>query len=131
MDKMIQSCLLLLQSRAKEVVKSVIGFFKVLIVILPIDDLGAYIPDLIEGLLLWSGEHTNHFKSRVKHILERIMKKIGFSFLFFSFFSFSFLFSLLFLFFFHFVLFFLIISFIDTIYFMNLSLKNIKNWQQI
>jgi len=78
MDKMIQSCLLLLQSRAKEVVKSVIGFFKVLIVILPIDDLGSYIPDIIEGLLLWSGEHTNHFKLRVKHILERIMKKIGY-----------------------------------------------------
>lgn len=36
------------------------------------------LPDLIPALINWSHEHSNHFKVKVRHILERLIRKFGY-----------------------------------------------------
>ena len=38
------------------------------------------VPSLIVKLLRWSHEHTGHFKAKVKHIIERLIRKYGYEF---------------------------------------------------
>ncbi|KAL6927517.1 hypothetical protein ACO0SA_003816 [Hanseniaspora valbyensis] len=68
---------LYLDSNSKEIVKSCIGFIKVVILTYPIEDCRPRVPSLIPKLLKWSNEHTGHFKSKVKHIIERLIRRFG------------------------------------------------------
>jgi ribosomal RNA-processing protein 12 len=59
------------------VVKSALGFIKVFmgcmdsLVILP------HLAMLVRALLCWSNEHHQNFKVRVRHLIERLVKKFG------------------------------------------------------
>ncbi|XBW38377.1 hypothetical protein QEN19_003964 [Hanseniaspora menglaensis] len=68
---------LYLDSNSKEIVKSCIGFIKVIILTYPIEDCRPRVPSLLPKLLKWSNEHTGHFKSKVKHIIERLVRRFG------------------------------------------------------
>lgn len=72
---------LYLDSNSKEIVKSCIGFVKVIVLSYPVEDCRPKIPGLLPKLLKWSNEHTGHFKSKVKHIIERLMRRFGESFI--------------------------------------------------
>lgn len=68
---------LFLTHNAREIAKSAIGFVKVEVLCLPEDIVRANLNKLLEKLMKWSHEHKGHFKSKVKHILERLIRKFG------------------------------------------------------
>jgi ribosomal RNA-processing protein 12 len=69
---------LFLTSNSKEIVRSTIGFVKIAAVSLPDEIVIPNLRNLLEHLLRWSHEHTGHFKSKVKHIVERLIRRFGF-----------------------------------------------------
>lgn len=68
---------LFLTSNNREVVKSTLGFVKITATVLPEDVVRPALGSLIEKLLVWSHEHNSHFKSKVKHIIERLIRRFG------------------------------------------------------
>ncbi|QLQ79242.1 hypothetical protein HG537_0B05890 [Torulaspora globosa] len=71
---------LYLTSNSREIAKSAIGFAKVCVLGLPDELMREKVPALIVKLLRWSHEHTGHFKAKVKHIIERLIRKYGYEF---------------------------------------------------
>ncbi|KAF5103043.1 hypothetical protein D0Z00_000021 [Geotrichum galactomycetum] len=69
---------LFLTSNNREIVKSTLGFVKITATILPEDVVKPALKSLIGNLLVWSHEHNSHFKSKVKHIIERLIRRFGF-----------------------------------------------------
>lgn len=66
-----------IQNNNREVVRSVIGFVKVAIISLPQNVMQPRLKTLIPNLLVWSHEHKSHFKAKVKHIIERMIRRFG------------------------------------------------------
>lgn len=69
---------LFLTSANREIVRSVLGFAKVTIITLPEAVVKPRLPTLIPGLMSWSREHKAHFRAKVKHIFERMIRRFGF-----------------------------------------------------
>jgi ribosomal RNA-processing protein 12 len=67
----------LLTSNNREIVGSVLGFVKVCIIDLPRDLVLPRLQTLIPKLMTWSHEHKAHFKAKVKHIIERMIRRFG------------------------------------------------------
>lgn len=72
---------LYLTSNSREIAKSAIGFAKVCVLGLPDELMRPKVPGLLLKLLRWSHEHTGHFKAKVKHIIERLIRKFGYDFI--------------------------------------------------
>ncbi|SCU78672.1 LADA_0A06832g1_1 [Lachancea dasiensis] len=72
---------LYLTSNSREIVKSAIGFAKVCCLALPEELMKPKIPSLLPKLLRWSHEHTGHFKAKVKHIIERLIRRYGYEYI--------------------------------------------------
>lgn len=75
---LLADVLLLLGSPAREIVKAAFGFVKVAVLVLPTEHVQPHLPALIEAVLAWSGEHAMHFKVRVRHLLERLVRRFGY-----------------------------------------------------
>lgn len=69
---------LFLTSANREIVRSVLGFAKVTIITLPEAVVKPRLQSLIPGLMSWSREHKAHFRAKVKHIFERMIRRFGF-----------------------------------------------------
>ncbi|KAG6845310.1 hypothetical protein H0H87_011160 [Tephrocybe sp. NHM501043] len=69
--------LVFLTSANREIVKSILGFVKLAIHTLPTDIIQPHLKDLVPGLLGWSHDHKNHFKAKVRHIFERMLRRFG------------------------------------------------------
>ena len=67
--------LVFLSSTNREIVKSILGFVKLVIHTLPTDLIRPHLNDLVPALLSWSHDHKNHFKVKVRHIFERILRR--------------------------------------------------------
>ncbi|KAJ9695854.1 hypothetical protein PVL29_011032 [Vitis rotundifolia] len=74
---LVPSVLALLQGKAVEVVKAVLGFVKVVVSCLQARDLQSFLPDVLNGVLPWSSVSRNHFRSKVTVILEIVVRKCG------------------------------------------------------
>ena len=68
----------ILTSKNREVARSALGFYKVVLISLPVDVLSSRLEDLVTHLLGWSHEHSRDFKTKVKFMLERMVRKFGF-----------------------------------------------------
>lgn len=68
---------LFLTHNSREIAKSAIGFVKVEVLSLPEDIVRSNLQELLSKLMRWSHEHKGHFKSKVKHIVERLIRKFG------------------------------------------------------
>ena len=68
---------LYLTHNSREIAKSAIGFVKVEILSLPEEIVRTNLKELLSKLMRWSHEHKGHFKSKVKHILERLIRRFG------------------------------------------------------
>lgn len=66
-----------LQNPNREIVRSVLGFVKVEVISLPESLLRPRLNTLLTNLMIWSHEHKSHFKAKVKHIVERMVRKFG------------------------------------------------------
>lgn len=78
MPEMLKTVLMLLHEKAREVIKSVIGFMKLGIAMLPKEELRAFLPDIINGLLVWIGESKNRFRAKTRIILIKLCRKYGY-----------------------------------------------------
>ncbi|RKU42917.1 hypothetical protein DL546_002780 [Coniochaeta pulveracea] len=78
MSDLVQTMDLFLTSNNREMVKSVLGFVKVCVISLPTDLIQPRLATLIPNLMVWSHEHKGHFRAKVKHILERMLRRFGF-----------------------------------------------------
>lgn len=68
---------LFLTHNSREIAKSAIGFVKVEVLSLPEDLVRKNLKELLGKLMRWSHEHKGHFSSKVKHIVERLIRKFG------------------------------------------------------
>ncbi|XP_078446780.1 ARM repeat superfamily protein [Wolffia australiana] len=74
---LIPTVLMLLQNKANEVIKAVLGLIKVMASRLPITEIRNLLPNLINGILPWSSVSKNHFRTKVKFIFEILLRKCG------------------------------------------------------
>jgi len=74
---LVQTMDLFLTSNNREIVRSVLGFVKVCVISLPTELMLPRLASLIPNLMEWSHEHKAHFKAKVKHILERMIRRYG------------------------------------------------------
>lgn len=75
---LVQTMDLFLTSNNREIVKSCLGFVKVCVISLPVELMIPRLSTLVPNLIVWSNEHKGHFKAKVKHILERMVRRFGF-----------------------------------------------------
>lgn len=68
---------LFLTHNSREIAKAAIGFVKVEILALSPEFIKSNLPELLTKLMKWSHVHKSHFKSKVKHIIERLIRKFG------------------------------------------------------
>lgn len=76
--ELVETMDLFLTSNNREIVKSVLGFVKVCVVTLPAELMTPRLPSLIPNLLVWGKEHKGHFKAKVKHMMERMIRRFGY-----------------------------------------------------
>jgi ribosomal RNA-processing protein 12 len=76
-SELVETMDLFLTSNNREIVRSVLGFVKVCVISLPADLMLPRLKTLIPNLMVWSHEHKAHFKAKVKHILERMIRRFG------------------------------------------------------
>ena len=78
LDAMIRDALAFLDSPSRELAKSALGWTKMMVARVPSSqELAQYLPLVVPGLLGWSKTHSQHFKVKVRHILERLVKRCG------------------------------------------------------
>ncbi|KAA8895648.1 NUC173 domain-containing protein [Sphaerosporella brunnea] len=77
LGELVSTLDLFLTSKNREIVRSVLGFIKVCIISLPKEMMEPRFKTLIPNLMVWSHEHKAHFKAKVKHIIERLIRRFG------------------------------------------------------
>ncbi|EJT97410.1 NUC173-domain-containing protein [Dacryopinax primogenitus] len=77
-QELISTIIMFVESKNREIVKSALGFAKVVVTALPSETVRPHLPTVIPALLKWSHDHKNHFKPKVRHIFERLIRKFGF-----------------------------------------------------
>jgi hypothetical protein len=68
----------LLRSKAREVIKSVLGFLKVAAMRVPVELLTPHLKDILDGVLLWAEDTKNRYKLKVRHLVERLIKRCSY-----------------------------------------------------
>ena len=76
-SEIFTTLLVFLTSANREIVKSVLGFVKLAIHTMPAELMRPHLKDLVPALLRWSHDHKNHFKAKVRHIFERMIRRFG------------------------------------------------------
>ncbi|XP_022961179.1 RRP12-like protein [Cucurbita moschata] len=74
---LLPSTFLLLQRKNREIIKANLGFLKVLVAKSNGEVLQMHLSSLVEGLLKWQDGPKNHFKAKVKQLLEMLVRKCG------------------------------------------------------
>ncbi|KAI5890624.1 rRNA processing protein RRP12 [Schizophyllum commune H4-8] len=77
LDELLQTHIVFVRSNNREIVKSVLGFVKIAVHTFPVDIVRPHLPELVPALLSWSHNHANHFKLKVRHICERMIRRFG------------------------------------------------------
>nr|XP_006820689.1 PREDICTED: RRP12-like protein-like [Saccoglossus kowalevskii] len=75
--ELIENVCILLKSRNREVVKSALGFVKVLIIVMSDVALAQHLEKLINSMVTWSSDSKHHFRFKVKNLFGKLMKKFG------------------------------------------------------
>ena len=78
LEDLVSTMDLFLTSKNREIVRSVLGFVKVAILSLPDNIIQPRLESLVSGLVEWSHEHKARFRTKVKHILERTMRRFSY-----------------------------------------------------
>lgn len=75
--EIITTLLVFLSSTNREIVKSTLGYIKLVVHTLPAELVRPHLPQLVPALLRWSHDHKNHFKPKVRHVFERMIRRFG------------------------------------------------------
>lgn len=76
-NEIFSTLLVFLPSSNREIVKSTLGFVKLSVHTLAEEIIRPHLPELVPTLLKWSHDHKNHFKVKVRHIFERMIRRFG------------------------------------------------------
>lgn len=76
-NDLVQTIELFLTSNNREIVRSVLGFVKVAVVILPDEVLRPRLSSLVPNLMAWNKEHKGRLRSKVKGIIDRLVRRFG------------------------------------------------------
>jgi len=77
LPSLLQTVLVLVEEESREVIKSVVGFSRICVAAIPPEQLEPLLPDLIGGLLKYHS--TRHrFRSKIKIILKKLVKRFGY-----------------------------------------------------
>jgi len=77
-NELLTTTLMYLVSPHREVIHAAIDFVQILFLVSPAEIIVPVIPTFIKQLTQWTPEITARFRSRVKIILEKLVRKIGF-----------------------------------------------------
>lgn len=80
LEEILSTLSVFISSANREIVKSALGFIKLSVHTLPVDMVMPHLNQLVPALLNWSGDHKNHFKVKVRHIFERMIRRFGWEF---------------------------------------------------
>jgi len=78
MNVLLEGIIETLASPCREMVKSALGLIKVILVSMDPSLVQGHLSNLINGVLHWSNEHHQHFKIRVRHLMERLVRRFGY-----------------------------------------------------
>lgn len=78
LSEIVSTLLVFLSSANREIVKSTLGFVKLAVHMLPEGLMRPQLSQLVPALLGWAHDHKNHFKTKVRHIFERMIRRFGF-----------------------------------------------------
>ncbi|GAA5995678.1 mRNA-binding protein RRP12 [Rhodotorula paludigena] len=78
LSELVDTIVVFLTSANREIVKAGLGFVKVAVVTLPAALVTPSLPAMVPALVNWSHEHSNHFKVKIRHLLERMIRKYGY-----------------------------------------------------
>lgn len=78
MSELVATDATFLASKNREIVKSALGFVKLLIITIDPAIVTPHLPALVPALLGWVHDHKNHFKQKTVHIFERMIRRFGF-----------------------------------------------------
>jgi len=77
LEEILSTMLVFLSSNNREIVKSALGFVKLSVHTFPEDLVRSHLKELVPILLVRAHDHKNHFKVKVRHILERMIRRFG------------------------------------------------------
>ena len=72
-----QTVIALLSTKSREVVKSVLGFVKVGVGVLTLDELRSRLKNIVAALMQWAKDSKNRFKTKVRGILTKLVNRVG------------------------------------------------------
>lgn len=78
LTELVSTVCLLLHENSREVVKAVIGFVKVVSVRFTASQLEPVIEVIVVGLMRWAKDSKNRFRQRIRVVLERLIKRVGY-----------------------------------------------------
>ncbi|KAK3817586.1 MAG: hypothetical protein J3Q66DRAFT_369419 [Benniella sp.] len=73
-SEMLSTMPLFMNSSNRRIVKSALGFIKVT----TISIVRPHLQEIVSDIIRWSREHKGHFKVKVRHILERLVRRFGY-----------------------------------------------------
>eukprot|EP00741_Cyanophora_paradoxa_P011204 tig00020554_g10824.t1 len=73
----IQNVILLFDHKSREIVSAALGFVKVAVVAFPPESLQPHLQELLQRLTNWSKDSKNHFRIKIRVIIERLYRKYG------------------------------------------------------
>ncbi|XP_047337645.1 RRP12-like protein [Impatiens glandulifera] len=73
----LPSALILLKRKNRELIKANLGLLKVLVAKSQADGLQVHLKSIVVGLLAWQDDTKNHFKAKIKLLIEMLIKKCG------------------------------------------------------
>lgn len=74
-EELVDTVTMFLQSNNREIVRAVLGFVKVMVVVLPNEMLEPRMPSIVPGLMVWSKENKGRLRAKVKGILDRCLRR--------------------------------------------------------
>ncbi|KAI8486218.1 pre-rRNA processing protein [Branchiostoma belcheri] len=78
LSQLVESICLVLSSKAKDVVKSALGFVKVLVMTTDNITLAQHVRPLVECLVSWGEDYQRKYRFKTKKIFEKLVKKFGY-----------------------------------------------------
>lgn len=70
---------LYLQSNSREIIKPCLGFIKISLAVIDEDLIKPKLGEILTELMVVNREQKNHFKSKIKHLVEKFIRKFGFA----------------------------------------------------
>ena len=77
LEDLVSTMAIFLDSNNREIVRSVLGFVKIAVISLPDHIVRPRLETLVPNLMGWSHEHKARFRVKVKHIVERMIRRFG------------------------------------------------------